>query len=310
MDYTTFGRTGLKVSVMGLGCGGPSRIGQSHDKSEAESIAIVRQALDAGVNFLDTAEAYRTEALVGAALKGIDRDKVVISTKKSHRKEISPALVREGLEASLKRLDTDYIDIYNLHGVGPADYARLRDEILPTFFQLRDEGKIRFIGVSEMFNEDKTHHMLRDSLPDDVWDVAMVGFNILNQTARERLFPQTLAQDVAVQIMFAVRRTLNQPDKLVAAIQTLIDAEQLDPAEVDLADPLGFVLEESDATSLVDAAYRFCRYEPGAHVVLSGTGNPAHLQANIASLCRPPLPDGVVHKLRHIFRHASAVTGQ
>lgn len=310
MEYVTFGRTGLQVSVMGLGCGGPSRIGQSSAKSEAESMAIVRQAFDAGVNFFDTAEAYQTETLVGAALAGIDRTQVVISTKKGHRKEISPALVRAGVEASLQRLQTDYIDIYNLHGVGPADYPRLRDEILPTFFQLRSEGKIRFIGVSEMFNEDKTHQMLVDSLPDDPWDVAMIGFNILNQTARQQIFPQTQAQNVAVQIMFAVRRVLSQPEKLVVAVQELINLGQLDPAEVDLADPLGFVLAESDATSLVDAAYRFCRYEPGVHVVLSGTGDPAHLQANIASLCRPPLPAGVVQKLRHIFRNASAVTGQ
>ena len=310
MDYVTFGRTGLRVSVMGLGCGGPSRIGQSSGQDESASIALVRRALDAGVNFIDTAEAYGTEAMVGAALQGVGRDQVVISTKKSYRKEISPALVRQGLEESLRRLRTDYVDIYNLHGVGPEDYGRLRDEILPTFFQLRDEGKIRFIGVSEMFNEDKTHQMLIDSLPDNVWDVAMIGFNILNQTARNQVFGQTQAQNVAVQIMFAVRRSLSQRDKLVEALQTLIDAGQLDPTEVDLTNPLGFVLEESDATSLVDAAYRFCRYEPGVHVVLSGTGNPAHLQANIESLSRPPLPEPVVQKLRHLFRNASAVTGQ
>jgi len=295
---------------MGLGCGGSSRIGQSSNKSEAESVAIVRGALDAGVNFIDTAEAYGTEATVGAAIQGIDRDKIVISTKKSYRKEISPALVRKGLEESLQKLRTDYVDIYNLHGVSPGDYPMLRDEILPTFFQLRDEGKLRFIGVSEMFNEDKTHQMLIDSLPDNVWDVAMIGFNILNQTARAQVFPQTIKQGVAVQIMFAVRRALSQRDQLVAALQTLIDAGELDPAEVDLDNPLGFVLAESDATNLVDAAYRFCRYEPGVHVVLSGTGNPAHLQANIDSLNRPPLPENVVQKLRHIFRHASAVTGQ
>ena len=219
MDYTIFGRTGLNVSVMGLGCGGPSRIGQSTDKSDAESIAIIRQAMDAGVNFFDTAEAYRTESLLGTAIQNVPRDQIVISSKKSYRQEISPALVRDGLEASLKRLGTDYIDIYNLHGVGPGDYTRLRDDILPTFFQLRDEGKIRFIGVSEMFNEDKTHTMLRDSLPDQVWDVVMVGFNILNQTARSEVFAATMAQDVAVQIMFAVRRALSQPDKLRQALQ-------------------------------------------------------------------------------------------
>lgn len=310
MEYVTFGRTGLQVSVMGLGCGGPSRLGQSQAQSDAQSIALVRQALDAGVNFIDTAEAYKTEALVGEALRGVDRSQVVISTKKSHRGGISPAQVREGLEASLRRLRTDYIDIYNLHGVDPEDYPRLRDEILPTFFQLRDEGKIRFIGVSERFNEDPHHRMLLESLPDDVWDVMMVGFNILNQTASTELFPRTQAQNVAVQIMFAVRRALGNPEKLREAIQTLIDRGELNPSEVDVNDPLGFVLAESDATSVVDAAYRFCRHEPGVHVVLSGTGNPDHLQANIESLNRPPLPEAVVQKLRHIFRNASSVTGQ
>lgn len=310
MNYVTFGRTGLRVSVMGLGCGGPSRIGQSTGQSEAESIAIIRGALDAGVNFLDTAEAYGTEGLVGTALQGVDRSKVVISTKKSYRKEISPALVRQGVETSLRLLRTDYIDVYNLHGVHPDHYPRLRDEILPTFYDLRAEGKIRYIGVSEMFNEDKIHQMLIDSLADDVWDVAMIGFNLLNQTARQQVFPKTIEQNVAVQIMFAVRRVLSQPEKLVAAVQELVNLGQVDPTEVDLANPLGFVFEESDASSIVDAAYRFCRYEPGVHVVLSGTGNPAHLQANIDSLCRPPLPEPVVQKLRHIFRNASAVTGQ
>jgi len=310
MEYVSFGRTNLNVSVMGLGCGGPSRIGQSTGSDEAESVRIIRTALDAGVNFLDTAEAYNTEAIVGNALQGIDRDKVVISTKKSYRKEISPQLVREGVEASLRKLQTDYIDIYSLHGVYAEHYPMLRDEILPTFFDLRAEGKIRFIGVTEMFNDDKTHQMMIDSLPDDLWDVAMIGFNILNQTARDTIFAKTIAQNVAVQIMFAVRRALSQPDKLRASVQTLIELGQLDAAEIDLENPLDFVLAESDATSIVDAAYRFCRYEPGVHVVLSGTGNPAHLQANIDSLCRPPLPEAVVAKLRYIFRNASAVTGQ
>ena len=105
MDYVTFGRTGLQVSVMGLGCGGPSRLGQSTAKSETESIAIIRNAIEAGVNFIDTAEAYHTEALVGKALSGLNRDQIVISTKKSYRKEISPALLRTGVETSLQQLE-------------------------------------------------------------------------------------------------------------------------------------------------------------------------------------------------------------
>ena len=309
MDYVTFGRTGLNVSVMGLGCGGPSRIGMSADKSEAESVDIVRRALDAGVNFIDTAEGYGTEGLVGKGIASVPRDQVIISSKKSCSQEISPALVRQSIEVSLSRLRTDYIDVYNLHGVRPSQYVMLRDEILPTFVDLKNEGKIRFIGVSELFNVDMTHQMLLQSLPEDPWDVVMVGFNILNQSARD-LFQQTLEKNVAVQIMFAVRRVLSQPENLREAVQTLIEIGQIEADEIDIGDPLGFVLKESDATSVVDAAYRFCRYEPGVHVVLSGTGNLDHLQSNIDSLCRPPLPDPVVQKLRHIFRHTDAITGQ
>lgn len=310
MEYVRFGRTELPVSVMGLGCGGPSRIGQSTDHSEANSIAIIREAIDAGVNFIDTSEAYRTEPLVGRALQHYDRDQIVISTKKNYRDEISPLSLREGLERSLERLGTEYVDIYNLHAVHPDDYTRLRDEILPTFAELREEGKLRYIGVSETFNQDPGHQMLIDSLPDDLWDVVMVGFNMLNQSARASVLERTQAQDIAVQVMFAVRRAFSQSANLTASLQTLVDKQQLDSADIDWDNPLGFVLEESDAISLADAAYRFCRYEPGVHVVLSGTGNPAHLKENIASLERPPLPEKVVEKLRTIFYNAVSVTGQ
>ncbi|MCB1812851.1 MAG: aldo/keto reductase, partial [Candidatus Competibacteraceae bacterium] len=81
MQYTELGKTGLKVSVAGLGCGGSSRLGQSTGKSTADSVALVRAALDLGVNFIDTATAYGTEDIVGEAIRAVPRDTVVVSTK-------------------------------------------------------------------------------------------------------------------------------------------------------------------------------------------------------------------------------------
>src|SRR5579859_4644001 len=81
MDYTTLGRTGLRVSVAGLGTGGFSRIGIG--QSEDHAVGIVRQALDLGVNLIDTAAVYGTEAVVGRALQGVARDSVVVCTKAS-----------------------------------------------------------------------------------------------------------------------------------------------------------------------------------------------------------------------------------
>src|SRR5262249_17784888 len=82
VEYTILGRSGLKVSIVGLGCGGPSRLGQATGKSERESIAVVQQALELGITLFDTAEVYGTETIVGRALEAVPRDQLIISTKK------------------------------------------------------------------------------------------------------------------------------------------------------------------------------------------------------------------------------------
>ncbi|MBD3305219.1 aldo/keto reductase [candidate division KSB3 bacterium] len=310
MDYTTLGRTGLQVSIMGFGCGGPSRVGLRTGNTEAESVAVIRQAIEAGVNFIDTAEAYETEEFVGNAIKGLDRESLVISTKKSTWEGITPQEVRQGLENSLTRLGTEYVDIYHLHGVELSEYDYLLVEIVPTLHALRDEGKIRFLGISEKFIPDPGHEMLQRALQDDVWDVMMVGFNILNQSARTLVFPKTIEKNIGVLVMFAVRLALSRPERLREVLHELIETHQIDPAEVDLEAPLDFLIHDDGATSLTDAAYRFCRDEPGTHVILSGTGNPEHLRANIASLSRPPLPPDAVNKLKRIFHQVDSVSGQ
>ena len=107
MEYTILGRTGLRVSVMGLGCGGVSRLGQKTGKSETDSIALVHHALDQGINFIDTAEAYHTEEIVGKALSGFRRKSVVLSTKASMFRNnalITPRDLVEAVESSLRNL--------------------------------------------------------------------------------------------------------------------------------------------------------------------------------------------------------------
>ena len=311
MEYRTLGRTGLKVSVMGWGAGGPSRLGQRHEvNTEAESVTLVQQGLDAGINFIDTAEAYGTETIVGKAIDGRDRDSLVISTKKSSRNDgFTPDHVREGLENSLRNLGVETIDIYHLHGVSPQHYDYCLNETYPALVKLREEGKIRFIGVTETWNSDLDHQMLRRAVADGVWDVLMVGFNILNQSARDSVLVPSIAKDLGILIMFAVRKALSNPEYLKQVVGDLIASGQLDPADIDPEHPLGF-LTENGGISVPDAAYRFCREEPGTHVILSGTGNPAHLQANLATFERPPLPEDVTQRLQYIFRHVNSVSGE
>ena len=310
MEYTTLGRTGLNVSVIGLGCGDPSRIGQSTGNTEEQSIVIAKHALKSGINFIDTAEVYRTENIVGQAIKGFDRESLVISTKKSTWNTLQPKDVLKSFERSLNNLGTDYIDIYHLHGVILQDYDYLYSEIVPTLLELRDQGRIRYIGITERFNPDPNHSMLERALQDDIWDVMMVGFNILNQSARYRVLAKTIEKNIGILIMFAVRLALSRPKRLKECIDELIEKKQLNPNEIDRSDPLGFLTHEGGAVNLVDAAYRFCRSEPGTHVILSGTGNLDHIKANIESILRPSLPENDLTKLKSIFRNVDSISGQ
>ncbi len=310
MDYTTLGRTGLKVSVMGLGCGGPSRIGQATGNTEEESIAIIKHGLNSSINFIDTAEFYRTEKIVGKGIEGFNREDLVLSTKKSTWGSIKPDKVIKSLERSLKNLGTDYIDIYHLHGVILQDYDNLYSEVVPTLLEMRDQGKIRFLGITERFNVDPQHTMLQRALKDDIWDVMMVGFNILNQSARERIFLATMEKKIGILIMFAVRLAFSRPIRLKQCIDELIQNKQINPSVIDKEDPLGFLIHNKGVESVVDAAYRFCNYEPGTHVILSGTGNLDHLKENIKIMQKPPLPKEDVIKLKEIFRNVDSITGE
>ena len=313
MDYTTLGRTGLKVSVAGLGCGGPSRLGMRNDPESANrAVARVEEALDLGVNFLDTAQSYGTEPVVGKAIVGVPRDRLVISTKKTlpAKDSADPAAeVVKGLEQSLKLLGTDYIDVYHLHGVEPPDYEFAKNRLMPAMRRLKQQGKIRSIGVTEGFVQDPSHTVLQQGLNEDLWDVVMVGFNLLNPSARKAVLPPARSKGVGILNMFAVRRALSRPARLKELCADLLTKGAVAKDALDANDPLGFLLKETDAVTLPEAAYRYCRHEPGVDVVLFGTGNPEHLRENIAAILKPALPDPALRRLDALFGDLDYLTG-
>jgi aryl-alcohol dehydrogenase-like predicted oxidoreductase len=303
MQYTTLGKTGLKVSVAGLGCGGNSRLGLGTGSSEMQSVALVREALDLGVNFLDTAAAYETEGIVGKAIKGRPRDSVVISTK-SHA--TSGTVVLANLDNSLRQLATDYVDIFHLHGLGPAAYDKAMAEIVPGLLRAKEQGKFRHLAVSETGPRDPEHTMLARAVDEGIWEVFMLGFSMMHQNAKKGLLPRTREKGIGTLCMFAVRNIFSKPDVLEKTFSELA-AEGKVPAELAKKNPLGFLVREGGAESVVDAAYRYARHTPGIDVVLFGTGNVAHLRANVASILRPPLPAADVAKLHDLFGHLVGV---
>ncbi|MFT5172368.1 MAG: L-galactose dehydrogenase [Gammaproteobacteria bacterium] len=310
MVYTTLGRTGLKVSVAGLGCGGFSRLGQGHGASAAHSIDVVRAALDAGVNFLDTAESYRTEDIVGKALLPSERDAVVISTKtlivKDGERRTAEQVIAS-LHASLKRLNTERVEVFHLHAVAPQHIDYAIEVIAPALLKERDAGRIAHLGITETAPNDFEHVVLPKAIDSGLFDVVMVAFHVLHQNARDSVFPLTQAQGVATLLMFAVRLVFSQPDRLRATLAELVASGQL-PAELAAEqEPLAFMTEREGLLGIVDAAYRYARHEAGVDVVLFGTGSIEHLATNIQSILADPLPDAALAQARERFGHLVGV---
>lgn len=317
MEFVTLGRTNLEVSVAGLGCGGHSRLGMSYGNSEEKSIAVITAALEKGINFIDTAAIYGTEEVVGKAIAG-RRASVVISTKQPvvargsdplSSNLISAADFKLEFEKSLTRLKTDYVDILHLHGVAPNQYSRCVEELVPALYDLQNQGKIRFLGLTERFIVDPQHRMLMQALQDEYWDVVMAGFNMINPSARNRVFRATQEKNIGTLIMFAVRRALSNPQELASLIAELVKKGEVDPGKVNMATAFDFILENGDTTSVVEAAYRFCRHEPGADVVLTGTGKVEHLSENIRSINARSLTSDNQARLKDVFGMVDSVSG-
>lgn len=315
MDTVRLGRTGVEVSVAGLGCGGHSRLGMARGATTEQAADIVRLAVDLGITFVDTARAYGTEEAVGQGLKG-RRDGVFISTKVSPTRGgvgrdelLTAAELAESLELSLRRLQTDVVDLFNLHGVQPAHYQHCIEVLAPELERQRQAGKVRFLGLTEQFGRDTRHETLARAVPDGRFDVVMVGFNLLNPSARRTVFPLTRAHDIGTLIMFAVRRALSDPQALREVVARLVAGGEVDEGALNPDDPLDFIAAHPQVESVVQAAYRFCRHEPGANVILTGTGDPEHLKANIASITAPPLPPELSQRLAQVFGRVESVSG-
>ena len=310
MEYTTLGRTGLNVSVAGLGCGGFSRLGMGTGGTEEAAIGLIRESIDLGVNLFDTAASYGTEPVLGKAISGVPRERVVICTKAPFgisNPGATPEKAVASLDRSLKELGTGYIDVYQLHGIKPDAYDHAFQVIAPALLREKEKGKFRFLGITETAPNDPRHEMVQRAAPDGVWDVAMLAFHMMNQNARQLAFPLTRKHAVGTLLMFAVRNIFSKPDRLAGTMRELADAGEVPRALADDPDPLGFLSHAGGATSIIDAAYRFVRHEPGVDVVLFGTGSRDHLRSNIASILKPPLPAADCEKLTSLFGHLAGV---
>jgi aryl-alcohol dehydrogenase-like predicted oxidoreductase len=209
MNYRTLGRTGLTVSEIGLGTlaiGGPFILGNVHlgrgKVADKDSEKMLNVALDAGVNFIDTADIYgygKAEEIIGKVISR-KREKVIVSTKGGNRgdekkwsKDFSPSWIKNGCENSLKRLQTDYIDVYMLHT--PDVDFEFNESAFDALNDLKKEGKIRFYGCSVA-----TIQQGIDFINSEFGDVVEACYNISERDAINELFPLAEHRDMGVVI--------------------------------------------------------------------------------------------------------------
>ncbi len=306
MLYRTLGRTGLKVSLLGVGTGGPSNFGQRSGVPEADIHRLVQRALEVGVNIFDTAAGYRdSEAILGRALQGVPRDRYYLATKFTPERDdevVTPADVVESVERSLTRLQTDFVEVLQFHGVRPQRYHAVMERLLPAVLKLRDQGKCRWIGITEQYGEDGAHEMLQMALADNHFATAMVGYNMLNQSADNLVYPQCLEHNVGVFIMFAVRRVLATTDRLEQTIADLQKRGLVAPNALPDRQPLDWLIR-GNVDSVPSAAYKFTAMHPAVSSVLSGTANLTHFEHNLRALEEPTLPEADHARLQKLFGH-------
>ena len=210
MNYKNLGNTGLKVSELCLGCmtfGVPERGDHPWTLPEEQSRALIRQAVDAGINYFDTANSYSdgtSEEIVGRALKDfIRRDEAVIATKvyfPMHKGPNGGGLSRKAIftaiDASLRRLGTDYVDLYQIHRW---DYSTPIEETLEALHDIVRSGKARYIGASSMhaWQFSKALHVARQH----GWTafVSMQNhYNLLYREEEREMMPLCAAEQIAV----------------------------------------------------------------------------------------------------------------
>ncbi|NHM30987.1 aldo/keto reductase [Neobacillus terrae] len=199
-NQTRIGKTDLYVNPIGLGTNAVGGHNLFPNLDEEAGRELVRTGLSNGINFLDTAFIYgpkRSEEIVGEVLKESgNRSKIVIATKAAHKivdgevqLDNTPAFLKESVDEALQRLQTDYIDLFYIHF---PDKDTPKDEAVGALKQLKDEGKIRAIGVSNFSIE-----QLKEANKDGYVDVYQGEYNLLSRDAEKELFPYVTEHQIS-----------------------------------------------------------------------------------------------------------------
>ena len=313
MEMRMFGRTGIRLSVLGFGCGAVGGLMVRGDPPDQER--TIARAIDAGVNYFDTAVQYgngESEKNLGRILQKLKPANAVVGTKvrlpSASFGRIADA-VAKSLDQSLTRLRRDRVDIFHLHnaitqaGGGEAlSVQQVLVEVVPAFERLRQQGKIRFLGLTAV-GETKALHQVIDA---GAFDSAQVVYNMLNPSAASELPPNYPAQDygrlfdhtkkagvgvIGIRVLAGGALSGSTERHAIASpppepIGSAMNYE----ADVERARRLMPMVKEEFAASLTEAATRFAISHAAIGTILVGIATPQQFDEALAAVQKGPLP--------------------
>ncbi|MGC9468579.1 MAG: aldo/keto reductase [Anaerolineae bacterium] len=299
MHYRELGSTGLDVSEVGLGC---NRLGEAHAPT-THWVDLVKRAVDLGVTVFDTSESYgwgRSEEVLGHALG--NRDDVIVATKVSRVRETgahdySTERIVKRVEGSLRRLQRDIIDIYQLHSPSRAALERL--EWAEAMDTLKDQGKIRFAGVAVNSEADALWLMERDLV-----EVLQITYSILHTVPENGLFQMATDKGVGLLCRMPLARGVLtgkfEPDqKVPAGHRALLDGDQVYD-NIRRAEALRPVAEAYQG-GMTRLALHYSLTPRAVSAVIPGARNQVQLEENVAASNGTGLPASVWAEIQRLI---------
>jgi aryl-alcohol dehydrogenase-like predicted oxidoreductase len=320
MDMRVFGRTGMQLSVLGFGCGAVGGLMVRGDPLDQER--TIARAIAAGVNYFDTAVQYgngESEKNLGRILQKLKPANAVVGTKvrlpSADFSRIADA-VATSLEGSLTRLRRDHADIFHLHNeiteTGGGEALSIRQvlgDVVPAFEQLRQQGKIRFLGLTAIGDTAALHQ----AIDAKAFDSAQVVYNMLNPSAAAalpanypaqdfgRLFDRTQAAGVGiVGIRVLAGGALSgsaERHPIASPPPAPIGSAWAYDADIMRARRLMPLIDEGFAGSLAEAATRFALSHPAVGTILVGMATPQQFEDALAAVQKGPLPAAALDRL-------------
>ena len=324
MEKRSYGRSGLQVSILGFGCGAVGGLMVRGDPAEQER--AVARALEAGVNYFDTAAQYgngESEKNLGRVFGKLKPRDAIVGTKvrvPEDATSIAEAITRS-VDASLRRLGREQVDILHLHnGITPKGGGRalstwqVLDEVVPAMESLRRQGKLRFLGFTAVGDTASLGRVIDAR----VFDSAQVSYNLLNPSAASvlpanypaqdygRLFEHTQAAGVGVvgiRVLAGGALTGTSERHPVASPPPApIGSAKNYEDDLKRAQRLAPLVTEGHAATLAEAAIRFCITHPAMGTILVGMATPQQFEDSLAAVLKGPLPQAALDRLAELQR--------